>query len=91
MNVTSVKQAFGLAAAAVGTAGAMMLAPAVANAATAQPAHVQAVSHMQTVSNISRASGGWDGGFFDGCFKFHHCCFFPHFWHFHHCCWPFFV
>ena len=93
MNVTSVKQAFGLAAAAVGTSGAMMLAPAVANAATAQPAHVQAVSHVQTVSNVSRADGGWGGGFGD-CFfggGFHHFHHFDHFWVFHHCCWPFFI
>ena len=53
MNVTSVKRAFALAAAAAGTGGAMMLAPAVANAATAQPAH------MQTVSSVSSPSWGW--------------------------------
>jgi hypothetical protein len=65
MNVKSVKQTFGLAAAAVGASGAMMLAPTVANAATAHPAHVQAVSnvsHVQAVSNVSRTSGGWGGG-----------------------------
>jgi len=56
MNAKSVKRAFGLAAAAVGTSGAMMLAPAAANAATAHPAHVQ------TVSNVSKASGWWPGG-----------------------------
>jgi hypothetical protein len=50
MNVKSVKRTFGLAATAVGASGAMMLAPAVANAATAQPTHVQ------TVNNVSRAS-----------------------------------
>jgi len=55
MNAKSVKRAFGLAAVAVGGSGAMMLAPAVANAATAHPAHAQ------TVSNVSRASGGWSG------------------------------
>jgi hypothetical protein len=56
MNAKSVKRTFGLAAAAVGGSAAMMLAPAVANAATAHPAHAQ------TVSNVSRASGGWSSG-----------------------------
>jgi hypothetical protein len=46
MNVKSVKRAIGLAVAAAGTCGAMMLAPAVANAATAQPAHPQAASDV---------------------------------------------
>jgi hypothetical protein len=80
MNAKSVKRAFGLTAAAVGTSGAMMLAPAVANAATAYPAHVQ------TVSNVSKASGGGfgDGFFGDGFFGFHHHFCFHH--HFHHCC-----
>jgi hypothetical protein len=50
MKVTSVKRAFGLAAAAVGASGAMMLAPAVANAATAHPAHAQTVSAANNVS-----------------------------------------
>ena len=54
MKVTSVKRALGLATAAVGTSGAMMLAPTMANAATAHPAHAQTVS---TVSNVSKASG----------------------------------
>ena len=51
MNVKSVKRAFGLAASAVATTGLMMLTAAAANAATAHPAHVQ------TVSNVSQASG----------------------------------
>jgi hypothetical protein len=55
MKTKSVKWAFGLAAAAVSTSGAMMLAPAMANAATAYPAH------MQTASNVSQASSGWYG------------------------------
>jgi hypothetical protein len=55
MNVTSVKRAFALAATTVGTGGAMMLAPAMANAATAHPAHVQAVS------NVSKASWPFPG------------------------------
>ena len=71
MNTTSMKRALGLAAAAASTSGAMMLTPAVANAATAHPAHVQ------TVSNASRASV--DGGFFP---FFHHCFFFHHFFPF---------
>jgi phosphate-selective porin len=50
MNVMSVKRALGLAASAVAATGMMMLAPAAANAATAHPAH------MQTVSNVSKAS-----------------------------------
>jgi hypothetical protein len=74
MNAKSVKRAIGLAAAAASTSGALMLTLAVANAATAQPAHVQ------TVSNVARASCGWGGlglgGFFP--FFFHHH-FFP-FW-----------
>jgi hypothetical protein len=53
MNVTSVKQAFGLAASAVGAIGMIILAPTMASAATAQPAHAQ------TVSNIAKASDGW--------------------------------
>jgi hypothetical protein len=53
MNVTSVKRAFALAATTVGTGGAMMLAPAMANAATAHPAHVQAVSHVSKASWFS--------------------------------------
>jgi hypothetical protein len=44
MKAKSMKRAFGLAAAAVSTSGAMMLAPAAANAATTHPAHVQTVS-----------------------------------------------
>jgi hypothetical protein len=46
MKATSVKRVLGLAAAAVGTSGAMMFAPAVTNAATAHPAHAQAVSSV---------------------------------------------
>jgi hypothetical protein len=61
MNATSVKRAIGLAAAAASTSGAMMLTPAVANAATAHPAQ------MQTVSNVSRASCGWGGCGWGGC------------------------
>jgi hypothetical protein len=57
MKATSVKRAFGLAAAAVSTSGAMMLAPAMANAATAHPAHAQTVT---TVSNVSKTiDGSW--------------------------------
>jgi hypothetical protein len=52
MKAKSVKWVFGLAAVAVGTSGAMMLAPAAANAATAHPAH------MQTASNVSKALRG---------------------------------
>ena len=48
MKATSVKRAFGLAAAAVSTSGAMMFAPAAANAATAHPAHAQTVSSVST-------------------------------------------
>ena len=59
MNAKSVKRAFGLAAAAVGTSGAMMLAPAAANAATAHPAHVQTA---RTASYVLDASYGWGGG-----------------------------
>jgi hypothetical protein len=56
MQAKSVKRAFGLTAAVVSTSGAMMLAPTVANAATAHPAHVQ------TASNVSTASYGHGGG-----------------------------
>jgi hypothetical protein len=55
MNAKSVKRALGLATAAVSTAGTMMLAPAVANAATAHPAHAQTVS---TASHVSKAGNG---------------------------------
>ena len=66
MNVTSVKRAFALAATTVGTGGAMMLVPTVANAATAHPTHVR------TVSNVSRTSDGpFDGlSSFGGCHDF---------------------
>ena len=71
MNAKSVKRALGLAAAAASTSGAMMLAPTVANAATAHPAHAQ------TVSNVSKANwGGWGWGWGWGWWKHHH----------HHCC-----
>jgi hypothetical protein len=60
MNAKSVKRALGLAAAAVGTSGAMMLAPAAANAATAHPAHVQTA---RTASYVLDASYGWGGGY----------------------------
>ena len=49
------RRAIGLAAAAASTSGAMMLAPDAANAATAQSAH------LQTASNVSKASGGGYG------------------------------
>jgi hypothetical protein len=52
MNAKSAKRVFGLAASAVGTSGLMMLAPTMANAATAHSAHAQ------TVSSTSRASDG---------------------------------
>jgi hypothetical protein len=55
MKAKSLKRAFGLAAAAVSTSGAMMLAPSVANAATAHPAHVQ------TASYVSQGYGGGGG------------------------------
>jgi type IV secretory pathway TrbL component len=58
MNTKSMKQTLGLAAAAVGTSGAMMLAPAAANAATAHPAHTQTVSTVSTVSNFAKAGNG---------------------------------
>ena len=55
MNVKSAKRAIGLAASAVASTVMMMLAPAVANAATSSPVHVR------TVSNVSRASDLWHG------------------------------
>jgi hypothetical protein len=65
MNAKSVKRTIGLAAAAASTSGAMMLAPTVANAATAHPAH------MQTASNVSKASYGlWGPGAGAGAFLF---------------------
>jgi hypothetical protein len=44
MNAKSVKRALGFAAAAASTTGMMMLAPTMANAATAHPAHMQMVN-----------------------------------------------
>ena len=68
MNVKSLKRAFGLAAAAAGTSGAMMLAPGVASAATAHPAHALTIG---TASNVSKASScggwGWGGWGWGGC------------------------
>jgi hypothetical protein len=61
MKAKSVKRAFGLAAAAAGTSGTMMLAPAVANAAAAHPAHVQTASYVSAASN-SYGGGYWDHG-----------------------------
>ena len=55
MSTKSLKRALGLAAAAVSTSGTMMLAPGVANAATARPAHTQTVS---TASNFAKADSG---------------------------------
>jgi hypothetical protein len=55
MNAKSLKRALGLAVAAVSTSGTMMLAPGVANAATAHPAHTQTVS---TASNFAKADNG---------------------------------
>jgi hypothetical protein len=63
MNAKSVKRVFGLAATAAGTGGAMMLAPTVANAATAHPAHAQTVNNVSKVSDGWGDSGGdWGGG-----------------------------
>ena len=53
MNAKSVKRALGLAVAVASTGGAMTLAPAVANAATACPAHVQTASHVSQASNVA--------------------------------------
>jgi hypothetical protein len=58
MNAKSLKRALGLAVAAVSTSGTMMLAPGVANAATAHPAHTQTVSTVSTVSNFAKAGNG---------------------------------
>ena len=59
MNAKSLKRALGLAAAAAGTSGTMMLAPAVANAATAHPAHAQTAT---SVSKANHAGWGWGWG-----------------------------
>ena len=64
MKITSVKRMIRLAVAAVSTSG-VMLAPAVANAATAHPAHAQAASHITKVIHASRCCGhhsGWGYG-----------------------------
>jgi hypothetical protein len=55
MRAKSVKRVLGLAVAAVSTSGTMMFAPAVANAATAHPAHAQAVSNVSKTIDGNRA------------------------------------
>jgi hypothetical protein len=67
MKAKSLKRAFGLAAAAMSTGGMMMLAPTMANAATAHPAHVQTVS---TASNVSKA--GSDLGYINPGYRHPH-------------------
>jgi hypothetical protein len=64
MKTTSVKRIIGLAIAAVSTSGAM-LAPTVANAATAHPAHPQTAPHVAKAIHVSRCCGidsGWGYG-----------------------------